>query len=280
MATIGRVQEIGTFIRALAFQTYKNYELIIIDQNTDDRLIPVIHLADTLGIPLVHIKQAFPNLSLARNTGLEHSQGDIVAFPDDDCWYEPDVLEKIDSRMNDPDTPEGVVIRWEEQDPVGCTPHLISKALWQGFRSVKTSSIALFFKRRLLVDLHGFDENLGLHSWYGGGEEIDLMFRVIDSGRRIAYIPDALVHHPVHKKKKIPFLDAFFQTRKRARGTGALYAKNRLNGIIIMRGFLSPWYYAARNMFSPTIVGKELGNAVGRVEGYCRWLLTNGQIKK
>ena len=52
MATLGRVREIEDFVQSLTSQTYKDYELIIVDQNPDDRLIPVINLTRDLGIPL------------------------------------------------------------------------------------------------------------------------------------------------------------------------------------------------------------------------------------
>jgi len=274
MATLGRVQEIEDFVRHLAIQTHKDYELIIVDQNPDDRLIQVINHARDLGISLLHIRQSEPNQCLARNTGLARAQGSIVAFPDDDCWYEADVLEKVLGRMNEPDAPECVVIRWLEQDPASSEPHTISNKLWRRFREVNASCITLFFKRDLLINNLGFDADLGLHSWYGGGEETDLVFRVMASDSRVVCFPHALVHHPINKLTRLPFLKAFSQSRKRARGTGALYAKHKLEVFVIFRGLLSPWVYTAKNLLNPAVAGVELGKAIGRLEGFSRWLFT------
>lgn len=277
MATIGRVQEINDFVRSLASQTFNNYELIIIDQNPDNRLDPVIRFAQGLGIPLVHLRQSEPNLSLARNTGITKAQGDIIAFPDDDCWYEADVLEKVVNRMSESDTPEGVIIRWVEQDPVGDKPHRLSNKIWRDFREVQASSISLFFNRDLLLEMHGFDSALGLHSWYGCSEETDLMFRVMAKDSNVVYLPDALVHHPINKVAKLSPLKAFAQSRNRARGTGALYAKHNLEIWVIIRGLVSPWIFAVRNLFNPVIAIASLGTSIGRLEGFIGWLVTKAK---
>ena len=175
--------------------------------------------------------------------------------------------------MNEADAPECVVSRWVEQDPVGYTPHLLSNVLWRRFRDVQASSITLFFKYELLVDMQGFDADFGLHSWYGAGEETDLMFRVLANERRVAYLPNAIVHHPAPKSIKQPFIKAFAQSRGRARGTGALYAKHKLESWVIVRGLFSPWFYALSNMFNSAMAGAELGKAIGQLEGFSRWLL-------
>lgn len=271
MATLGRVQEIEDFVRSLASQTYKDYELIIVDQNPDDRLIPVVNHARDLGIPLVHLRQSEPNQCLARNAGVAQAQGSIVAFPDDDCWYEADVLEKVLSRMNEPDAPDCVVIRWIEQDPVGGKPHSLSNQLWRRFKEVQASCITLFFKRDLLLDMQGFDAALGLHSWYGGGEETDLMFRVMANNKHVVYLPDALVHHPFNRLINRPFLKDFAQSRRRARGTGALYAKHRLDSLVVLRGFLSPLIKPWFTSKSITRIIQGFYASLGRIEGFLNW---------
>jgi len=279
MATLGRVREIEVFLQSLAAQSYQAYELIIVDQNPDNRLIPVIRLAEELEIPLIHLRQEQPNLCMARNTGLNQAQGEIVAFPDDDCWYETDVLEKVLVRFNAPDAPEGIIIRWIEPDPNPCAPRILTNKLWRRFQEVQASSISLFFNRQLLIEMQGFDANFGLHSWYGAGEETDLMFRIMSKGSRIAYLPSAIVHHPTPKMVKLPFDKSYTQTRNRSRGTGALYAKHGLSIWVIIRGLFSPWFHGLLNMFNPTVAGAELGKAIGRLQGYCRWLIQKNILK-
>ena len=95
MGTMGRTREPITFLEGLAKQTTPAHELIIIDQNEDERLAHVDTKARELNIQALRIKETIKNLAHARNVGIVRAGGDILGFPDDDCWYEPDVIQKV-----------------------------------------------------------------------------------------------------------------------------------------------------------------------------------------
>jgi glycosyltransferase involved in cell wall biosynthesis len=105
VATINRYDELSFLLASLLDQTACDFELIVVDQNPDDRLGPLLQQwlqdarqrsSNTNNAPhLVHL-HALPGLSKARNLGLEHATGDIIAFPDDDCWYEPTTVAFVD----------------------------------------------------------------------------------------------------------------------------------------------------------------------------------------
>jgi len=40
-------------------------------------------------------------LSRARNFGIEQASGDVIAFPDDDAWYKPDLLASVLAMLAD-----------------------------------------------------------------------------------------------------------------------------------------------------------------------------------
>lgn len=271
MATLGRVAEIEFFLQSLAAQTHKDYELIIVDQNPDDRLLPVVKLAQDHKIDITHIRQTEPNLCLARNTGISSAKGNVIAFPDDDCWYERDLLEKVNVCLAQAEQPDGAVVHWIEQDPIGQPTHWLSKNLWRQFRGVPASSISLFFKSELIDKVGVFDLKLGVHSWYGSGEETDLMFRILDNDGKVMYLPDAIVHHPINKSNALALSKALINIRKRARGTGAIYAKHQLSSFVILRGFFAPIIKAHclpmkfRNIISGFFM------SLGRVEGFIGW---------
>src|SRR5829696_7589651 len=93
LATIGRISEVQRFLDSLDSQTYRDFELIVVDQNQDDRLSPL--LAAYRGrFSILHLRSE-SGLSRARNAGLGHITGDVVTFPDDDCWYPPELFERI-----------------------------------------------------------------------------------------------------------------------------------------------------------------------------------------
>ncbi|MCB1543045.1 MAG: glycosyltransferase family 2 protein, partial [Rhodoblastus sp.] len=87
--TVGRTDKLDRLLASLARQTFRDFELVVVDQNEPGALDPV--LAPYLErLDIRHVRSE-RGLSRARNVGLSHCRAKIVAFPDDDCWY-PDAL--------------------------------------------------------------------------------------------------------------------------------------------------------------------------------------------
>lgn len=83
---------IGDAVRSVLAQTYKNFELIIVDNDSPDRSIEICQQFEDSRIKIIRQKNRGPSGS--RNTGIRHAQGDYIAFLDgDDIWL-PDKLEK------------------------------------------------------------------------------------------------------------------------------------------------------------------------------------------
>ena len=49
----------------------------------------------------MELLRSAPGLSRARNTALPRVEADLVAFPDDDCTYSPDLLARVVARFDD-----------------------------------------------------------------------------------------------------------------------------------------------------------------------------------
>lgn len=271
MATIHREIEVQRCLDSLRKQQHDAFELIVVDQNPDDRLCKLLDEYAASGRSVIHLRQEEPNQCLARNAGLAAARFEVVAFPDDDCWYEPDTLRKVSQRMLEADHPSAVVIRWIEQDPSGQPAHYVDFRRWRQFREIQASMIAQFYRRKYIEDLGGFDPRLGLHSWFGGAEETDLMFRVLESAATVAYLPDALVHHPISAGLHDQDISALLKrVRSRARGTGALYAKHRLNVWVVVRGLLAPFFIPLLKAdFRRALCGLFI--SLGRMEGMTLW---------
>jgi glycosyltransferase involved in cell wall biosynthesis len=94
LATLGRDIELISFLDSLASQTYRDFELIIIDQNKDKKIDSIVEKFISC-FPVNHIKVDFSGVAKARDYGIHFARGKIVTFPDDDCVYEVDVLEKV-----------------------------------------------------------------------------------------------------------------------------------------------------------------------------------------
>jgi glycosyltransferase involved in cell wall biosynthesis len=271
LATVGRTDELDRMFASLAAQTWRDFEVVVVDQNTDDRLVAHVERACSLGMTVRHLRHYPPNLAAARNIGVEAAHGSWVGFPDDDCWYDPQLLERVMARAAQPDKPQGVIVRWVEQAE---QPAIAANLTWQrssAFRDVPVSSITLFCTRALCLQIGGFDARLGVGQWFGAGEETDFALRALRTGAHFTYEPSAEVHHAVAPAKPIATPQACQAMRHRARGTGALYAKHKLPVWVVLRGLIAP-------VLRPVLKGSfgadlRLGIAVvlGRIDGLLGW---------
>jgi glycosyltransferase involved in cell wall biosynthesis len=95
-ATKGRTAEVESLLDTLVAQNHSAMEVIIVDQNPDDRLVPIIDRARG-SIEINHIRMEPKGVSAARNAGFRAAKGEIVSFPDDDCWYPATLISDVET---------------------------------------------------------------------------------------------------------------------------------------------------------------------------------------
>lgn len=274
LGTVGRTEEIDRLIRSIAVQSVQPKELLVLDQNLDARLKPYVELAGSLGLAVRHERLHPPSLARARNKGIHLASGDVIGFPDDDCWYEPDALAAVVEAFQAEPELDGVLIRWVEQ----CAAHdtrwddgKLSLEEWQRFRGGDASSISLFLRRELLNQLGGFDTRFGVGQWFGSGEETDLVLRALAQGANLRRCSAGSVHHHHPAKSQRPKLANASAVMRRARGTGALYSKHKLPMLVIFRGLLAPPVMALLHGQGTSGLVHGLAKAYGRLVGAVSW---------
>ena len=98
-----------------------NYELVVVDNSPDSSAqVLVERWINDAPIPILYVSEPRPNIALARNAGLAHSQAPMVAFIDDDQEAAPDWLDQIVAaqRQFDADAVFGVVLpNFETKSP-------------------------------------------------------------------------------------------------------------------------------------------------------------------
>jgi glycosyltransferase involved in cell wall biosynthesis len=271
LATVGRTSELDRLFESLAAQTFANFEVVAVDQNTDDRLLPHLERARYLGVAVRHLKHHPPNLAAARNAGIEAAHGKWVGFPDDDCWYDPCALERLVARFSCPDKPAGIIVRWVEQDE---QPMAASDLSWErsrAFRDIPVSSITLFCDKALCREIGGFDSRLGVGQWFGAGEETDFVLRALRTGALLTYEPHAEVHHAAQRQLPDANPQTRLAVRHRARGTGALYAKHRLPAWVILRGLAAPLLRPLMKGAFGAELALGYSTMLGRLDGLLGW---------
>lgn len=187
VATINRVDELGQLLDSLERQTHKDFRVLVVDQNEDERLAGVLAAHSSLELERLRA----PNgLSRARNAALAHLRAELVAFPDDDCTFPDDLLARVSDRLAAHPSLDGLTGRapdsasWKHD-----AAPLTRDNLWN-----RAISFTIFLRRAVIERVGAFDEALGLP--WSSGEEIDYLIRALDSGARIEYDPTLVVMHP------------------------------------------------------------------------------------
>jgi GT2 family glycosyltransferase len=195
VATVDRVDPLERLFDSLERQTHRRFRVLLVDQNGDDRLAPVVGAHPALGVVRLRSERG---LSRARNRALPELRADVVAFPDDDCVYPDDLLGRVARRLAAESSLDGLSGRsmgrdgsssesWERDAAL-----LSADNLWN-----RVNSGAIFLQRSLVERVGTFDEQLGLGSGrpWSSGEEIDYLVRAVRTGARIAYDPELTVIH-------------------------------------------------------------------------------------
>jgi glycosyltransferase involved in cell wall biosynthesis len=211
--------------------------VLVVDQNDDDRVVPLL---DGRAVRL----RSAPGLSRARNAALPQLRADAVAFPDDDCVYPPDLLERVAARLRDVDGVTGREPWWTTSGAPLTRANVWNRAI----------SFTIFLKREIVERVGPFDEALGLPA--SSAEEIDYLIRALDAGARIEYDPSIVVEHP----RK----DADVAARDGA-SVGYLLRKHHYDRRTVARMLLRP---AAGMVLHPRRARFHAETLRGRVRGY------------
>ncbi len=197
VATIDRVAELDRLLCSLEDQSYRDFEVIVVDQNSDRWLAPLLSRHTRL---LIQHLQSERGLSRARNAGLRIAKGDIIAIPDDDCWYPEHLLASV-ARWFESHSGFGLLgtaLRNTENNTSG--PNLPTSSCQCTKSNVWRCAVspAMFMRRSVTAAVGDFNENMGVGapSAYQSGEETDYVLRALQNGFQMWYESSLTVHHP------------------------------------------------------------------------------------
>lgn len=235
--SIHRTEEVIRLFESLSQQSCQDFEVIVVDQNPDDRLVPIIHQYSPK-TPVKHLRSQPIGASRARNLGLSHAGGDIIFWPDDDSWLPGELVGNV-VRLFDAQpslsAAIGILVDGTGKPHQRWAPASEQQA---GFMDalIRAAEPVLFFRREVVTALQGFDPSLGTGAQtpWGAGEGTDLCIRALKAGFDIKMEPSLTVYHAnINIKPDDPH--ALIKVRSYARGMGAVLKKNRLPLVIVLR---------------------------------------------
>ncbi len=197
LSTKCRTKEIVKLFEGFKSQTLQDFEIIVSDQNDDDR---VVHLLKEINWPgkLTYLKSS-NGLSRGRNVGLDVAQGEIVTFPDDDCMYFPTLLEDV-AQFFDTHPEYGFLSGRSvaEDGGDGASTHGKVAGPIEPFTIYLQCMEFAFFIRRDALGNTRFDEKMGVGSTsrWQADEGPDLMLTLKAKGVSGYYDPQFAIFHP------------------------------------------------------------------------------------
>jgi glycosyltransferase involved in cell wall biosynthesis len=186
-------------------------EIIVVDNNSKDDTAEVVKKYEDKKLKYVFERKI--GLSNARNTGIKNSSGKIIAFLDDDVLVDKAWVENLLKYFDDPKAMcvGGRILPWWECSPptwllqgdyfymlalldLGEKPiQLYKPTLW---------GANISFRREVFSKHGNFNTKLGRKGKkLLGGEETELLNKLISAGDKILYAPDAIVRHFVQSKR-------------------------------------------------------------------------------
>ena len=207
--TYNEQKHLPEVLESIKNQTYKNYEIILVDSESTDK---TVEIAKKYGVKIVPILKKDFNYSYASNVGVKNSSGDIVCFlsghsvPAKNNYLEETNKifqdEKIGGCYGDVIALKDGSI-WEKlYNKLGYIKNVLlgkkdkvklETEIHPGILSCSNASI-----RKSVFDKHLFVDELGKK----GGEDVELAYRIIQDGFYVAQVPNLLVKHSHGSKLK------------------------------------------------------------------------------
>jgi GT2 family glycosyltransferase len=195
--THSRPRQLSACLEALSKLDYPRdrYDVIVVDDEGAVPAAPVVEAFQSrLSVTLLVQKRAGPGG--ARNAGAEQARGDLLAFIDDDCRPAENWLSQLGERFAA--EPErafgGRTVNGLAHNLYAAVSQLVIKVGYaqnnrdpDDARFFASNNVA--FPRRDFLALGGFDPS------FETSEDRELCARWTLSGRRMSYVPDAVVFH-------------------------------------------------------------------------------------
>lgn len=183
ITTKNEEQVISRLLESVKKQTYRNFEIILVDNNSDDKTVKIVK---KLGIKIYNYG---PERSAQRNFGAKNAKGKYFLFLDADMKLSQNVLKECvqlclsDEKIGAVIIPENSIASnfWEKV-----------KAFERSFYDKEKDGIteaARFFRKDVFNKTEGYDETIT------GPEDWDLSETVKKTGYKIGRIESVIYHY-------------------------------------------------------------------------------------
>ena len=195
--TLGRMQQVDDLLSSIErYAVELDLEIIIVDQNSDDRLCKFVERHAQLNVRRVRVD--FKGLSRARNYGSRLARGQYIHFPDDDSEYVEGSLAHAIAFLDTHQDYAAVSGKVVDREGHGTATHWAKQE-----QDINPGNLYGCFVEAALVYRHDAferfpdDVSLGVGTFHGAEEGADQVYRMLRAGEKIRYIPTITFYHPL-----------------------------------------------------------------------------------
>lgn len=187
-------------IDSLLAQTFKNFELLLIDDGSPDSSGKICDEYASIDSRVRVFHKGNGGVSSARQYGLEHAVGDYVIHADPDDWVESEMLQELYNKAISENADMVICdyylfdLSTNRKTYVKVSPPLNSEELLAKIISgeVHASLWNKLIKRTLFFgNKIAFIEGLNMY------EDLSVMFRLVYFANKIAYVPEPLYYYVI-----------------------------------------------------------------------------------
>jgi len=235
VATRDRPADLEKFVNSVENSTVVPQEVIVVDQSSDENWrADKKFLSGIAFCKIKHIRDNGVGLSRARNIGIREVAGDIVGFPDDDCWYPVDIVEKIQNFF-ETSSFDFLCGSYREELTENMWHPTSSRLL--SFLRANTDgvcSVGLFVKTDC-IRFSGikFNEQIGAGTDMPAGEEVDFVLHLLRKSFAGKYDPTYFVYHSLSSNTVTSAMKDRDVYLKRLRGRAYIRTKNAVLPFIL-----------------------------------------------
>ena len=154
-----------TAVNSVLSQTFKNLELLIIDDNSkDETFFSVLKFLEDKRVSYYYLRKNY-GVSYARNYGIKKAKGDYIAFLDSDDYWLPNKLEKqitymLEKKFKICQTDEIWIRRGKFVNPKKKHQKIEGDIFEKSLELCIVSPSAVLIKKEVFDDIGLFDENM------------------------------------------------------------------------------------------------------------------------
>ena len=259
VCTRDRPEQLRRCLSSLKNLSRKPHEILVVDNapGSDATRRIVAQFPD-----IRYIREPLAGLDMARNTGIRHTNGEIVLFTDDDATVHPDWIGRIQQGFKDPKVMAvtGLVLPAElkTQSQIlfethwgfgrGYQPKTFDHRFFERTQREGTpvweigAGANMAFRRQAFEQMGCFDERLDVGAAGCSGDS-EMWYRILAEGWTCSYEPTAVAYHYHREDTKDLNRQLFYYMRGHVTALLIQFEKYRHWGNLRRIFFSLPYYY-------------------------------------